>query len=462
MKNEAFKYSIANGVWINDLRSKPFADQEWPCITLDRQSINDIKDNIKLQSENGFNSLTLFGLLTGDSWLPKITETIDEERKNAVKEILKFAKEQEVKIFYGLGVYSWGFGKIIEHNPTIRATNNKVMCGSNKKSFEWMKQVINYIINEYDFDCFHLEAADLGRCFCTNCATKSDSEYFCEINTKTAQYISNNNPNTTLIVSLCGYLSKGMTVPKEEWKFYQEMSKYIDCLIDPGHFGTFIPLDQRKEFIKTLDCEFGSGSGIWLYPPSSWERLKYFIPYTMRAGKYLEELYKDGGSGVEYNLGPIINPAIEVNIVFGGHKLNNINKSNEEILFEVINQIYKPKNSSASKALVDFYINTEEAFFSNLKAAYSDPETLLPSEIHLTYLYGNTSKIAVYLTDTAIEVEHEWYLTKTMPKENRLIYKEQLQEAISNLIPFEQDIVNQECLGRIKICINDIIEQIND
>lgn len=46
------------------------------------------------------------------------------------------------------------------------------------------------------------------------------------------------------------------------------MSKYIDCLIDPGHFGTFIPLEVRKEFINTLSCDFGSGSGIWLYPPS--------------------------------------------------------------------------------------------------------------------------------------------------------------------------------------------------
>lgn len=181
----------------------------------------------------------------------------------------------------------------------------------------------------------------------------------------------------------------------------------------------------------------------------------------MKAGKYLEELYKDGGRGVEYNLGPKINPAIEVNIIFGGYKLNNINKPNEEILFEVINQIYKPKSSEASKALVDFYIKTEEAFFNNITAAYLSPETL-PAEIHLTYLYGSEPKIPIYLTDTSINTEHEWYLTKIMPKENRLIYKKHLQQDLNHLITFEQDIENRECLGRVKTCINDVIEQINE
>ena len=80
-KYKAFGYRIANGVWINDLRNEPFIDKEWPCITLDRQSVNDIKDNIRLQAESGFNSLTLFGLLTDDSWLPNIAETVSEERK---------------------------------------------------------------------------------------------------------------------------------------------------------------------------------------------------------------------------------------------------------------------------------------------------------------------------------------------------------------------------------------------
>ncbi|MGI4752483.1 MAG: hypothetical protein ACRYE8_01985 [Janthinobacterium lividum] len=134
------------------------------------------------------------------------------------------------------------------------------------------------------------------------------------------------------------------------------------------------------------------------------------------------------------------------------------NKPNEEILLEVINQIYKPKNNEASKALVDFFIKTEEAFFSNIAVAYS-PESL-PAEIHLTYLYGNDPKIPIYLTDSTINTEHEWYLTKTMPQKNRLIYKEQLQEALNYLTPFEQDIENQECLGRINICINDVIDQI--
>lgn len=49
-----------------------------------------------------------------------------------------------------------------------------------------------------------------------------------------------------------------------------------------------------------------------------------------------------------------------------------------------------------------------------------------------------------------------------MPKENRLIYKEALREALNSLTPFEQYIENPECFRRIKICIDNVIEQIND
>lgn len=42
-----FSFRTAHGVWINDMRNTPFLGQEWPCITLDSQSMTDITANIK-------------------------------------------------------------------------------------------------------------------------------------------------------------------------------------------------------------------------------------------------------------------------------------------------------------------------------------------------------------------------------------------------------------------------------
>jgi hypothetical protein len=451
-----YKYRVAHAVWANDLRNEPFINQDWPCITLDQQSMEDIQENIKFQAENGFNSLAIFGLLTANTWLPDIPKTVDEERKLKVKQIMRWAEEYGVKILYGLGVYCWGYDALIKHDPAVRGTNPKVMCASKEASQRWMEKVIDYLIEEYHFQGFHLEAADLGRCECAECITKSNSQYFCEINTKTAAYIRQRQSDATLLVSMCGYLPQGEIVPQKEWIHYQTMSNQIDCLIDPGHFGTFIPHAQRAEFINSLDCAFGNGGGVWLYPPQSWNRLQYFIPYTQHAGKYLEELYHCGGRAAEFNLGPIVNPAVEVNVAFGGRKLMDVNQNNRQILLTIIEQLYKPQNQSACLSLANCFEQAEDAFFTGMAEVYS-PSGLPLSEIHLTYLFGHEPKIPIYLTNGVVAKDHEWYLTKPMTLKGRLTYMTKLRDILQQLEQIEPYIEEKNRLKRIKICLNNIM-----
>lgn len=452
----AFQYRTAHGVWINDMRNTPFINQDWPCVILDQQSIEDIKSNIQLQAENGFTGLAIFGLLTASGWLPQISKTVDRDRKTKVKEILKFAYDHRLKILCGLGVYSWGYDKLIEYDPAVRGTNPRTMCASKEASQKWMEKVIDYLLEEYDFNGFHLEAADLGRCECFQCKPKSNSEYYCDINAKTASYIKSKNPKSELMVSLCGYLPKGKTVPNEDWVHFQKLSQHIDYLIDPGHFGTVIPHKEQKKFLSQLKCAFGNGGGVWLYPPQRWNRLRYFIPYTNRAGKHIENLYEIGGRAMEYNVGPAINPAVEVNIAFGGKKLANVTRNNREILLEVIDQLYQPKKSATAEKITNIFEEAEEAFFRAMDEVYKNNETPL-GEIHLTYLFGTEEGPCVYLKDTQVPTEHEWYLVKTMTQMERQKYTRTLRQLDKEVDLLTSKVVQKDRLERIQTCIRNVL-----
>lgn len=453
---KSFKYRTAQGVWINDLRNEAFPDQEWPCVILDHQSVEDISANIRFLGENGFDSLTLFGLLTASNWQPEISKTVDEDRQRKVKKIIRVAKEAGIKILYGLGVYSWGFDSIIANDPEVQGTNSKVMCAAKPGSKAWMEKVCDYLLTEFDFGGFHLEAADLGRCSCEACKPKRNVEYFCDISAKTAEYLQKQKSDIILLANLCGYLPKGETVPRQDWVYFQKLSGQIDSLIDPGHFGTFIPPGERKEFAKKLSCAFGTAGGVWLYPPPRWNPLSYFIPYTQRSGAHLEKIYEIGSRAVEYNSGPLINPAVEVNVAFGGRKLKDVDGNSRGLLEEVVAELYQPRTTAAAKILTNLFIEAENAFFEALEPLY--PEVSPPlGEIHLTTLFGTEPGPATYLAPSPKTKGHEWYLTKAMTAKARKVYQSRLDGSLHDLNRVATNIRDAKRLQRIQACLHSLI-----
>jgi hypothetical protein len=137
-------------------------------------------------------------------------------------------------------VYSWGFDAIIAHDAAVRGLNPHAMCGSRPESWQWMTRIIDYLLEEFGFDGFHLEAADLGRCPCRACAPESDTVYYSRLNAQTAAYIREARPDAVTMVNLCGSLSGGATVPRHEWPHLHELGRHLDFLVDPGHYGHFI------------------------------------------------------------------------------------------------------------------------------------------------------------------------------------------------------------------------------
>ncbi|MBM3279648.1 MAG: hypothetical protein FJY95_16450 [Candidatus Handelsmanbacteria bacterium] len=385
----SYTFRTAQGVWINDMRNQALPHHQWPSVVLDAQAMKDLGASIRLQAESGFNSVTLFGLLTASDWLPDLPKTVSRQRQRQVRRVAEEVKACGMKLLYGLGVYSWGFDRIIEADPAVRGPNPHAMCASQGESQVWMEKVVDYLLAEFHFDGFHLEASDLGRCTCPRCAPQGNTEYYSRLNALTARYIRQRQSDALLMVNMCGYLPWGTSSPRAEWPHLLALGKELDFLIDAGHAGYFIDPAERAAFIRQLPCAFGSAGGVWVYQPQRWRRRRWFLPYTQRSGAHLAELHVEGGQAVEYYMGPSLNPGVEANIAFGGRKLNKVRRDNRALLAEVLEKLYHTRDVRATERLTDLFIEAEEAFFASFdpppaqggQAARRDPPlpTLWPA-----------------------------------------------------------------------------------
>ncbi len=128
----------------------------------------------------------------------------------------------------------------------------------------------------------HLESADLGWCQCPECGGKYGTVgYNVRLNIRAADYIKRKWPGkvvTCIPINWLGGSGRSHFDQAEQDRIV-ELSKHVDCFMDQGWTGTFIPEDQRKAFIGRLHCDYGTSGGLWVYPPGRWDRLSYFLPH---------------------------------------------------------------------------------------------------------------------------------------------------------------------------------------
>jgi hypothetical protein len=463
-----FDHRIAMGIWINDIKNEPIATKNWPDVTIDDKTLEDYEHILDLQKEAGYNAFDIFGLLVGHDWPPDIESVLNNGRKEIVQKMIDLAHTKSIDIIYGLGVYSWGFDKIIKHDPAVRGSNPCAMCGSKSASKRWQERVIDFVIAHFDIDGFHLESSDQGRCHCPQCEKENDVQYHSRINAQTAQYIRSKWPDKFLLVNDCGYMPWGDFVSKSDFQYIYNLSTYIDAFIDNGNHGLFIREEDRREFIFGLKCAFGTAGGFWVYPPQRWNKLRWFLPYPERTGNYLKSLYRDGGRACEFYMGPTINPGTEVNILFGGLLLSDIEKSISDVLTDTIERLYKPKTEAAGKDLLSLFLRSEAAFFENwtpktepyelpeefsadvetlMSWSKTTPERTVPGELFLEPLVGVQPGEAVYLMHN-------------MDKEGRKKYKKEMEEIYKDLNEFGDEFKDKGRVERIRVCIKNIIKDL--
>ena len=99
--------------WMIDMSQTECYDS-WPSIKLDSAMIADYAETLDFLNRSGMNEITLWGLFTNKYWEPEVEKTIDSSRKALIDGVIRLAHLRKIKVILGMGVYSWGFDKILQ------------------------------------------------------------------------------------------------------------------------------------------------------------------------------------------------------------------------------------------------------------------------------------------------------------------------------------------------------------
>jgi hypothetical protein len=451
---EEYQFRLAFNCWINDVRNEAPPLANWPYEALDDQTVEGIVRALDVQSAAGFTVVDLCGLWTTYAWPVEIASVVDGARRRRIERILQAAHARKMKVIcFPSGILNWGFDEIIRRNAATQSDNRHEMNPVREESWEWQYKVFDYVAENYDIDGYHLEAADQGRCSSAECREKwpNDVAYYCDVTGRMAAHIRQKYPKMLVITTIQGFSTWGKGFTPEETAKVVELSRKVDCLFDQGHCGTYIPAAEWKSFVAKLGCAYGTSGGLWVYPPQRWDRTRWFLPYTARTGKHLKELYAAGGRGAMYYQGPVANPGTEVNIAFGGQIMCNVAESVEDALAEVLERLYRPKNSAAQRKLVGIFQRAENAYFEqwNVEEIRRQSKTPEPGELHLTSLFGASPGAARYLMEPYLNGE------------GRRAYKQGLVAILKDLPAIAGEFEDNGRIERIQRGIEETLVDIN-
>ncbi len=431
-----FKYRTVLGCWINDIASVPRIEQ-WPSIEIDDVLEQDFINLFDTLKEVRLNSVILCGLLASRKWEPDFKKTVSTQREKAVKRILSEARKRGIKVLYGLGLYSWGFEKVIEEDPDVRGSNPLVMCGSKEASHSKMEELIDYLISTFSFDGFHFESADQGRCECRECQKKGDSLYHMELNERMAKYVRSRWPEKIIEV----YCPIGYK-PKEDWLLWSEASKHFDFMIDDWNRAQRFGFESRKEIVSAWRCAYGTRSGTWVYPPQRWEKLRWFIPIIESRAVHYRKLAEDGGQAVMIQGAPLVNPGEEATLRCSGKLALDPFRSVKSVLCETIEEMFAPKTSGITEELADIFWSAEKAYFASA-LFYPDG-----GEIHLEPLCGKITGPPIYLQ-------------AHMYSHNIQEYEAAIIDIKSRFSKIEKEVNDRDRANRLTKCLDAVLDDIH-
>jgi hypothetical protein len=450
----SFRHRIAFTLWINDVRNRVAPLENWPSAALDDETVDSIVRALDLQAVAGYNAVDFCGLLATAAWPVEISTIASPARRKQVDRIIRAAHERHIRVIaFPAGVLSWGFDAIIRHDPAVASDNKHVMNPLREESWEWQRKVFDFVLDNFDLDGVHLESADLGRCRTKECLERwpGDVAYHCYVTARTAEYLRRKRPGLLLEATVQNFKKWGQNFTPEEVEHVAQLSRTVDCVFDQGHQGTYVPEASRRDFLAKLHCDYGTSGGLWIYPPQRWSRTRWFLPVTQRAGRHIRQLYKDGGRGLMYYQGPVSNPGAEVNVAFGGRLMLKPENPPEDVLAEVLEVLYRPRDSQAHAALVELFRRAEDAYFGEW-----DHERVrksnggVPGEVHLHQLAGASPNAAAYLAEP--------YLTA----ESRLRYKQALVSLYRQSVELDGRFSDSGRLARIRESIESVLADINN
>ena len=242
--DHGYKYRIAFGCWINDMRSEALPLQQWPAPHLDEVTVSSILAAMDVQSRAGFNYLDAWGLFATYGYPPDITSAFaDAARAAQVKRLIGEARRRGIQLLFGMGLFSWGYDQIIRADPAVRGKSKSgqpldhVMCGATEKAWGYVEKILDTALGKFDFGGVHLESADLGWCDCPSCGGKYGTVgYNARLNIRAADYIKRKWPGkivTCIPINWLGGSGRAHFDEAEQERII-ELSKHIDCFMDQG------------------------------------------------------------------------------------------------------------------------------------------------------------------------------------------------------------------------------------
>ena len=363
----AFDYRLLLG-WINDNSSRPLAGKRWPITDVDEQTVKDYESFLRVARDSGYNGITLWGLYASHAWPVPLKNALVPERRRTIDRILHAADKMRIKVFYGLGVYSWGFEEIIKYDPTtarnegrmawgkFHPDNGVAMCCQSQSARQWMRDIVDLCIGEIGTQGFGLQSGDLGRCYCSQCRQLSDIEYHSRIINETAAYIKERHPRQIVGMSAWGVdLGCGAQA-------LEKMTSHLDFLTDATNQAARKGRDYRRSLTSHLRCAIGSPGGAVIVAPQRWARDRWFLPHARMTAGSIRSLHEDGGRAFEYFMGPLANPQFDIMTRYVGLLLKNPEQSCEQALSQVVEGVCAPNYAGITEDIVRWLIEVECAY----------------------------------------------------------------------------------------------------
>lgn len=435
VKKEGFLHKGYLG-WMIDISRSAHLGVQWPSVVIDQDLINDYKETLDFLQRDEMNEITVWGLFTNSNWEPEVEKTIDAEREIKVKEIISDAHQKGIKILCGLGVYSWGYNKIIKEHAEVKCPcNENVMDLSKPESWEWQKKVLDYLMDNFEFDGFSIQSADLGRCTCGDYANLSNLEYHALLNQKVVDYIRSKKIN--FIIGISGW-GMNLSNPKD-LKSIVRMTRNVDYLIDVEETALKGGRKYRKKLIKAISpCIYGSTGTPNVEPIQALPRDQYFVPTVKRSCQRIKELYLDGGRACETYVRTRGNIGDEVTIEVITNILNNPKKDLQTALKETLKRIYQPSDEKTLQELVAIYNNAEDAYFNNV-TGNNEVILLMPRTL--------TRPSNKYLAD--------------MTPASRASYQSIMTEVYSRALVLKDKVNNKEKFQSLLVCLVKVLNEID-
>ncbi|MFC2123593.1 hypothetical protein ACFLU5_02180 [Bacteroidota bacterium] len=421
--------------WFMDLSRTARIGYHWPSIEIDSALMADYEETLAFFERSRMTEITIWGLFTNSAWEPVIKNTIDMEREEIVREVIDMAHEKGIKVICGLGIYSWGFDKIMDAYPDLRCPcNERTMDLANPEAMEWQKKVIDYIMDGYDFDGFSTQSADQGRCTCGAFGELSTMEYHAILNQQVINHIRSKDKD--YIIGISGW---GMNFGDPgDLESIVKMTRNLDYLNDVGETVLKRGRDYRKKFIQAIfPCKFGNIGTPNVEPIHAMRRDHYFVPTAKRACRNLQELYQDGGRACEVYYRSRSNPGDEITVEVIANLLSNPAMPYENVLKSTLSFLYQPADDAAMQEFVEILSEAEDAFFNNTR---------------------EDRQIILLLSRGALEPSSE-YLEK-MPTESLMAYKSVMSDLYDRANSLSNKVNNQEKFRKVLVCFENVIEEI--